>query len=145
VKLHPIILLLFIFIISSCTKEIDRIAIESQNIVKKQIIITQPGNIELWVDLDIQYSGEISLLNHISLTKDDMIIAQDTCNALEVDLRYNYHSVNFSDNDIHENKYKGRLYFRSGTLKIGNYVLEIEPEIIGDVHKLNKYDIIIKQ
>lgn len=132
-----------LILLSSCAKEIDRIPFTSMERVEKELILTEAGPIQLWVDLSVKYVGYFSLSYFIELEKDGEPIISAEADAMKVGTKLFYSRMSMgSKQDL---KYQGKLLFNSGGLEPGSYTLRVTPTVMGKDYELRKYDIIIKQ
>ncbi len=137
------ILLLFSFILFvSCSKEISRIAF-NENLDSEicYFELTEKQKIEVWTDLNIEYTEPFSLVYEIELLKDDEVLYEKICDSFDVD--YKKKSLETQLNKKHSVKYQGRLKAKFGKLEKGNYKLLVKPIIKGKEFKLKKIDIFV--
>ncbi len=140
---HKYLVLCFVLsLLVSCSSEVARIQF-NKNLDSEscKVTITEKQKIELWTDLDIQYTDPFSLVYEIELLKDDKSIYEKICNAFDID--YEKFSVKTQVNKKHSIKYQGRLKSHFGELEKGSYTVVVKPVVKGKEFTLKKIDIFI--
>ncbi|MCP4180507.1 MAG: hypothetical protein GY756_22320 [bacterium] len=127
----------------SCGKELDRIVFNQIETIEKEIFISSNKPLQIWVDLEVDYTGAFSLLYDIKLLKDDEMLYDLVCDAIDVGIRTNSLISKVGNN--YTAKYEGKLRFNTKKLDTGIYKLIVTPLVQGNYNELSKYDLILKQ
>ncbi len=142
---HRYLLLFFVLmLLASCSKEVARITLNEQVTEGRcEFRLAEKQAIELWTDLDIQYTEPFSLVYAITMLKDGKIVYEKYCDCFDVDREL--FSVKKQINAKHSVKYQGRLNCTIPKADKGTYTLTVQSLLKGSEYKLKKVDIVIKK
>lgn len=142
-KISLILPLAALLLAAGCSRETGRITFSGFDTVSEPVTLTAEHPLQLWVDLEVRYSGDFSLVYDVSFRTNGIMVYSTLCDARQVSVRLR--SVQIHTQGSHYLKYQGRLRFDPAYIPPGTYTLAVTPVAAGENFTLTKYDLILRQ